>query len=135
MYLFKQKGLLSASSRCASTLQTAITSEILFSFCSLEAFFALTRPLFKTFRNFNLLETSPFLTMKNVIGGYHPNEDSEEAWEGLNRDLAAAAPEVPWARLPSFRMCYDDPFSVPFGETCRSSIGYIVSKTCGGKCS
>ena len=67
------------------------------------------------------------------MGGYHPNEVSQEAWEGLKRALAVAAPEVHWSRLPSFRLCYDDPFSVPFGETCRSSIGYIISKNCGGK--
>ena len=64
------------------------------------------------------------------MGGYHPNSDSDEAWDDLQLTVAARAPEFPWHRLPTFRLCFDDQFSKPFGETCRSSIGWIVAQNC-----
>jgi hypothetical protein len=68
---------------------------------------------------------------QNVVGGYHPNQDIEDAWHDLNSLLSATAPEIKWPLTPSFRLCYDDQFCKPFGETCRSSLGYIVSQNCG----
>jgi hypothetical protein len=65
------------------------------------------------------------------VGGYHPNQDIEDAWRDLNHLLKTTAPQFPWPLAPSFRLCYDDQFSKPFGETCRSSLGYIVATNCG----
>lgn len=66
-----------------------------------------------------------------MVGGYHPNQDIEDAWRDLHSILTTTAPHLQWSSTPSFRICYDDQFSKPFGETCRSSLGYVVSKNCG----
>jgi hypothetical protein len=71
------------------------------------------------------------LLYQNVVGGYHPNQDIEDAWRDLGALLTTTAPQIAWSLVPSFRLCYDDQFSKPFGETCRSSLGYIVAKDCG----
>jgi len=71
------------------------------------------------------------LLYQNVVGGYHPNQDIEDAWRDLHSLLNITAPHISWSLAPSFRLCYDDQFSKPFGETCRSSLGYIVAKNCG----
>lgn len=68
-----------------------------------------------------------------MVGGYHPNCDSEEAWQAVRVAATSAAPAVRWAALPTFRLTFDDPFSKPFGETCRSSVGFVVAQGCGGE--
>ncbi|KAH7619908.1 hypothetical protein NADE_008185 [Nannochloris sp. 'desiccata'] len=70
------------------------------------------------------------LLYQNVVGGYHPNQDIEDAWRDLHSQLTTRAPHIAWSLAPSFRLCYDDQFAKPFGETCRSSLGYIVAKNC-----
>ena len=70
------------------------------------------------------------LLYRNILGGYHPNIDTDGAWAELTSTVAAAAPEVAWARTPTFRLCYDDQMGRP-QEICRSSIGFIVGGECG----
>lgn len=62
-----------------------------------------------------------FLYINKTGGGIHPNIDIQEAWEHIH----AQAPHL--VSFPRFRITYDDQFNRPFGETCRSSLGYIVS--------
>lgn len=81
----------------------------------------------------NFVNNIMFCPCLCIPGGYHPNCDVHDYWEELEETVQQAAPAVRWGRLPTFRLCYDDQFGKPFGETCRSSIGWVVSSGCVGE--
>lgn len=56
-------------------------------------------------------------------GGYHCDVPASRA--ALAAAVAAAAPELPWRRLPTLKLFFDDQVNWP-ADACRSLLGYVV---------